>query len=105
MAFDRLEFAVGCLFCLDASVDWQIRSSVDNFSTIVAQGSVASMNPPVVVNPSVRSVGTRGGTVRFRIYMFDIQAPSNAGSGQTAPVVGLRGGAAGSNLSIFAGML
>jgi hypothetical protein len=110
VTYDELELAISCQSCAgDASANWQIRSSIDNFASIVANGSASSMLPnPAVLRPSIRSIGTRAGTVRFRFYAFNVRSTS----GQVSPIVGLKGITAlvnpswgpGLNLSLVGGV-
>jgi hypothetical protein len=110
VTYDELELAISCQSCAgDASANWQIRSSIDNFASVVANGSASSMLPnPAVLRPSIRSIGTRAGTVRFRFYAFNVRSTS----GQVSPIVGLKGITAlvnpswgpGLNLSLVGGV-
>jgi hypothetical protein len=108
LTYESLEFAISCQSCADASANWQIRSSLDNFTTVLASGSAASMSPsPAVLRPNIRSIGTRSGTVRFRFYAFNVRAQNALTSGQESPIVGLRGAfgdGTGSNLLVIGGL-
>lgn len=94
--FDRLEFGISSTNANDGSADWEIRSSVDGFGSTVAEGTVSSLAAPgAVVSPSIRSVGTRSGSVTFRFYIYNLQGEN------AVPDVGIRGPAGGSSLLLF----
>jgi hypothetical protein len=97
VTFDRLEFAISSTNANDGSADWEIRSSVDGFGTPVAEGTILSVAfPGTSIAPSIRSVGTRSGTVTFRLYIYNLQ-----GDGEV-PFVGIRGpSSGGSSLLMF----
>jgi hypothetical protein len=96
ISYDSVRFSLYNNF--DGAVSWQLRSSIDNFTSPLAQGSVASGifggGVPIVAN--VSALGNRTGTVTFRFYTF-------SNSGATSPLQrGFRGSAAGgTDLSVF----
>lgn len=97
VTFDHLEFSISSSNGDGGSADWELRSSVDSFASSIAQGSVAELAiPGSPVAPSVRTLGTRTGTVTFRLYIFNLASDE-------FPVVGIRGsnGEAASSLLIF----
>jgi hypothetical protein len=101
VTYDRIEFAVSCGFCTDASANWQLRSSVDDFDGVLAEGSLASIVPPASVSPSVRSIATRSGMVTFRLYFYNVTRSANSRESDF-PYVGLQGSdGGGADLSIF----
>jgi hypothetical protein len=55
----------------EGPTSWQIRSSADNFATVVASGSAPSgLVSKVSFDANISAVGTRSGTVTFRMYMY-----------------------------------
>jgi len=100
VTFDHLEFSISSSNSDDGSADWQIRTSVDSFASSIAQGSVSELAlPGTPVTPNVSALGTRTGTVTFRLYIFNLASDE-------FPAVGIRGsnGAAASSLLIFGGV-
>jgi len=107
ITYEEIELAISCQSCTPAgaSANWQIRSSVDNYLSVVAEGSAPSMLPnPAVLTPSIRSIGTRAGSVQFRFYVFNVRSTSGEGN----PIVGLKGtsgvGQPGLSLSLTGGV-
>lgn len=94
VTLDHLEFSISSTNARDGSADWQIRSSVDDFATAVAEGSVSEFAlPGLAVAPDLTSLGTLEGGVTLRIYIFNVASDE-------FPSVGIRGsdGTAGSSL-------
>jgi hypothetical protein len=93
VSYDHLEFSISSpnFNIDDSSLSWQIRSSTDNFAAVVVSGSIATTaSPGTRVNASIQSIGTRSGTVTFRLYLFNIQ-----GAGGPLGLHGVNGGGAG----------
>lgn len=98
ITYDRLEFSISSNNFIGDSALWEIRSSVDAFGSVVADGSVNALGfPGSAVVPSIRSVGTRSGTVSFRLYIFSIDADE-------LPPVGIRSSGNSNGLVIFGGV-
>jgi hypothetical protein len=98
VTYDQLEFALACFNCEDDTppASWQVRSNVDGFSGVLAAGTVSSVQPPALVTPSIRNLGTRSGSVTFRLYIFNVELNG---------FFGFRGpNGAGTNLSVLGGL-
>jgi hypothetical protein len=97
VTLDRLEFAISSTNANDGSADWEIRSNVDGFGAPVAEGAVSLLaQPGTTITPSIRTVGTRSGTVTFRLYIYNLQGDDEL------PFVGIRGpSGGGSSLLMF----
>jgi hypothetical protein len=78
--------------------NWELRSSVDGFSSAIAAGTFSGIFASgLLVNANVSALGTRSGTVEFRLYTFN-----NAGAPTEFPLQrGIRGtGGSGQGLAV-----
>ncbi len=82
--YTALTFHLYSLFS-GASADYEVRSSVDGFTSTLAAGTAADLAGVWPVNVDLTSLGNQSTTVSFRIYAF------NAAGGPVPGWVGLRG--------------
>ena len=82
--------------------NWQLRSSVDGYSAALAAGAFSGIFAGgLLVTADVSALGTRSGTVEFRIYTFN-----NTGAPTEFPLQrGIRGtGGSGQGLTVNGGI-